>query len=95
MATSNDSFDCLPHGFVASTLFVLADLCIVFDIVLRRDILLVCFLLLQHPILSPTKDLEHHDALGFPGPNLQKLGGMQSVCTSGTPLSFLCSDQEN
>jgi hypothetical protein len=33
MATSNDSFDYLPLGFVIGTLFVLIDLCIVFDIV--------------------------------------------------------------
>jgi len=32
-ASSNDSIDRLPLGFVASTLFVLVDLCIVFDIV--------------------------------------------------------------
>jgi hypothetical protein len=33
MAASNDSFDHLPLGFLASTLFVLIDLFIVFDIV--------------------------------------------------------------
>jgi hypothetical protein len=40
-------------------------------------------------------DIEHHDASGFRGPNLQKLGGVCSSPTSGTPLSFLCSNQEN
>jgi hypothetical protein len=33
MAASNDSLDHLPLGFVASTLFVLVNLCIVFDII--------------------------------------------------------------
>jgi hypothetical protein len=33
MAAFNDSFDYLPLGFVVGTLFVLIDLCIVFDIV--------------------------------------------------------------
>ncbi len=41
------------------------------------------------------KDIEHHDALGFRGPNFQKLGGMQLIPTNGSPLSFLCSNQEN
>jgi hypothetical protein len=40
-------------------------------------------------------NIEHHDASSFPRPNLQKLGGVSSSPTSGTPLSFLCSDQEN
>ncbi len=38
---------------------------------------------------------EHRDVSGFLGPNLQKLGGVCSSPTSGTPLSFLCSNQEN
>jgi hypothetical protein len=33
MTVSNDSFDHLPFGFLVSTLFVLIDLYIVFDIV--------------------------------------------------------------
>jgi hypothetical protein len=33
MVASNDSIDHLPLGFLANTLFVFADLCIVFDIV--------------------------------------------------------------
>ncbi len=45
--------------------------------------------------MFPTKDIKHHDAFGFLGPNLQKLGGMCSCLTSGIPLSFLCSNQEN
>ncbi len=45
--------------------------------------------------MSPTRDIEHHDASGFPGPNLQKLGGMCLGSTSGIPLFFLCSNQEN
>jgi hypothetical protein len=40
-------------------------------------------------------DIEHHDASGFPRPNLQKLGGVCSSPTSGTLLSFPCSNQEN
>jgi hypothetical protein len=39
--------------------------------------------------------IEHHDASSFPRPNLQKLGGLCSSPTSGTPLSYLCSNQEN
>jgi hypothetical protein len=39
--------------------------------------------------------LEHHDGLGFLGPNLQKLDGMHSCPTSNIPLSFLFSNQEN
>ncbi len=35
------------------------------------------------------------DTPNFPKPNLQKLGGMRSCPISGTPLSFLCSNQEN
>jgi len=62
---------------------------------LRRDILLVHCLLVHHYTLSPTKDIKHHDASGFLGPNLQKLGGMCSCPTSGTPLSFTCLNQEN
>jgi len=41
------------------------------------------------------RDIEHHDAYGFPAPNFQKLGGVCSSPTSGIPLSFLCLDQEN
>jgi hypothetical protein len=33
MATSNDSLEHLPLRFVTGTLFVLVDLCIVFDII--------------------------------------------------------------
>jgi hypothetical protein len=40
-------------------------------------------------------DIEHHDAFGFPRPNLQKLAGVCSSPTSDNPLSFLCSNQEN
>ncbi len=36
MVASNNSFDHLPLGFVVGILFVLADLCIVFDIVWKR-----------------------------------------------------------
>jgi len=32
------------------------------------------------------RDVEHHDALGFFGPNLQKLGGMRSSPIGGIPL---------
>jgi hypothetical protein len=52
-------------------------------------------LLVQHPTLFPTRDIEHHDVLGFPTPNLQKLGGMWLSPINDTPLSFLCLDQEN
>jgi hypothetical protein len=45
--------------------------------------------------LSPMKDIEHHEASSFLGPNLLKLGGMCLGPTSGSPLSFLCSNQEN
>jgi hypothetical protein len=41
------------------------------------------------------RDIEHHDASGFLGPNFQKLGGMCLGSTSGIPFSFLCSNQEN
>ncbi len=44
MVASNDSLNHLPFGFVAGTLFVLVDLCIMFDI-LRKDIFFVYFLL--------------------------------------------------
>jgi hypothetical protein len=69
MAASNDSLNHLPFGFIVGTLLVLVDLCIMFDI-LRRDILFVRFLLVQNPILFPTSDIKHHDALDFPRPNL-------------------------
>jgi hypothetical protein len=41
------------------------------------------------------RDIECHDAYGFPGPTLQKLVGMCLGPISGIPLFFLCSDQEN
>ncbi len=94
MVVSNDSLNHLLLGFIVGSLLVLADLCIMFDI-LTRDIIFLRFLLVQHPILFPTSDIKHHDALDFPRPNLQKLGGMQLGLTNGTPLSFLCSNQEN
>ncbi len=74
-ATFNYSLNHLPLGFIASTLLVFADICITFDI-LKKGILFVRFLLVQHPILFPTSDIKHHDALDFPKLNLQKLGGM-------------------
>ncbi len=43
MATSNDSLNHLPFGFILGTLFVLANLCIVFDIGTFS-------LFVQHPI---------------------------------------------
>jgi hypothetical protein len=39
--------------------------------------------------------MEHHDASGFPRPNLQKLGSTCLGPTSGIPQLFLCSNQEN
>jgi hypothetical protein len=41
------------------------------------------------------RDVKHHDALGFFGPNLQKLGGMRSSPIGGIPLFFICPNQEN
>ncbi len=91
MVVYNDSLDHLPLGFVIGTLFVLVDLCILFDIGASSLYFFVC----PTPHLSPMKDFEHHDALNFRRPNLQKLGGMRLGPTSGTHLSFLCLDQEN
>ncbi len=62
---------------------------------MKKDILLIHYLLVHHYTLSPIKDIEHHDASSFLGPNLQKLGGMCLGPTSGIPLFFLCSNQEN
>jgi hypothetical protein len=96
IAISNDSFDHLPLGFIGGNLFILVGLCVVmFDLSLKRGILLVHYLLVHHYILSSVKGIEHHEAFGFPGPNLQKLGGMCLGPTSGIVVSFLCSNQEN
>jgi hypothetical protein len=52
-------------------------------------------MLVHHFSSSPMKDIKHHDAFYFPGPNFQKLGGVCLGPTIGTPLYFLCLDQEN
>jgi hypothetical protein len=41
------------------------------------------------------KVIEHHDAYGFPGSNLQKLVCLCLGPISGIPFFFLCSNQEN
>ncbi len=62
---------------------------------MSKDIFLVHYLLVHHCISFPMRDIEHHDASSFLGPNLQKLGGMCLGPTSGIPPFFLRSNQEN